>query len=141
MLHSQPVQLKNFNELLDAVTRGERVVCVIHYADCKMTADGKESKSPDQIGSIQMLPFEYYAAGVITKKAFISSSSTSMIYLPGFNGFVNNYVKIRAYDDNNVNILNKFISVDKLETKMDEVIDGEINDGSNSKGVYFYIQK
>jgi hypothetical protein len=139
--YSETVQLKNFTEVLDALTRGEKVTAVLHYADCKLTADGKEAKSPDAIGGMPMLPYEYFAAGVITKKAFISSSQTVMIYLAGFNGFVYNYVKVRVYDDNTVNITAKYVTIDKMETKMDETFEGEINDGSNGKGVYFYIQK
>jgi hypothetical protein len=140
-LYCEPAQLKSFTEILDALNKGEKVNAVIHYGDCKLTVDGKESKSQDAIGGIAMLPFDYYAAGVITKRAFISSSQTVMIYLAGFNGFVYNYVKLRVYDDNAVEITVKYLTVDKLEVKMDELFTGEINDGSNGKGVYFYIQK
>ncbi len=140
-LNAETIQLKSFSELLDALNRGEKVNAVTHYADCKLTVEGKDSKSPDQIGGIAMLPFEYYAAGVITKRGFISSSQTTMLYLAGANGFLYNYVKLRAYDDNTVEITIKFVTPDKFEVKMDELFTGEINDGTNGKGVYFFIEK
>ena len=138
---SETVQLKNYTEVLDALTRGEKVIAVVHFADCLRTADGKESKSPDAIAGVPLLSFEYFGAGSITKRAFISTSQTVMIYLAGFNGFVYNYTKVRAYDDNTVEITRKYVTTDKFEVQMDELFTGKINDGSNGKGVYFYIQK
>ena len=135
------VQLKNFNEVLDALKQGENVNVVIHYSDCKLTIDSVEKKSPNEIAGMPMMPFEYYGAGVINKKAFISSSSTVMVYLAGFNGFVDNYMKVRAYDDNTVEVTVKFITTDKHESQMSELFTGEINDGSNGKGVYFFVQR
>jgi hypothetical protein len=138
---SETIQLKSFNEILEALNKGEKVNAVIHYADCKLTAEGKEAKSPDEIAGMQMLPFEYYAAGVITKRGFISSSETVRVFLAGFNGFVDNYMKVRVYDDNAVEITVKYITTDKLEVQSDKLYAGEINDGSNGKGVYFFIQR
>jgi hypothetical protein len=140
-LNAETIQLKSFSELLDALNRGEKVNAVMHYADCKLTIEGKDSKSPDQIGGIPMMPFEYYGAGVITKKGFVSSSQTTMIYLAGANAFLYNYVKVRVYDDNTVEITIKFVTTDKFEVKSDEMFTGEINDGTNGKGVYFFIEK
>ncbi len=134
------IQLNSFTELLDALNKGEKVNVVIHYADCKLKIDSVEKKSPDEIAGMPMMPFEYYGAGVINKKAFISSSSTVMIYLAGFNGFVNNYMKVRAYDDNTVEITVKFVASKTFETQMDEMFTGGINDGSNGKGVYFFAE-
>ena|SRR5258706_12912773 len=139
--HAETIQLKSFTEILDALNKGEKVNVVIHYADCKLTADGKDAKSPDEIGGMAMLPFEYYAAGVIAKRGFISSSVTVRVYLAGFNGFVDSYMKVRVYDDNTVEITNKFVTTDKLEVQSDKLYTGEINDGTSGKGVYFYIEK
>jgi hypothetical protein len=135
------IQLKSFTELLDALNKGGKVNVVIHYADCKLKIDSVEKKSPDEIAGMPMMPFEYYGAGVINKKAFISSSSTVMIYLAGFNGFVDNYMKVRAYDDNSVEITVKFVAAKTFETQMDEMFTGEINDETNGKGVFFFIEK
>jgi hypothetical protein len=88
---------------------------------------------------MDILPYEYFAAGVIGKnKAFISTSETVMVYLAGFGGYLYNYVKLRVYEDNSVEITARYLTIDKLEVKMDEMFYGEINDGANGKGVYFY---
>jgi hypothetical protein len=61
-----------------------------------------------------------------------------MIYLAGFNGYLYNYVKLRIYEDNTVEITARYLTIDKLEVQMDETFYGEINDSVNDKGVYLF---
>jgi hypothetical protein len=138
-LNSQPKQLTNFVQIIDALKSGYRVNAVIHYKDCMLVSDGDTLKAPDAIGGMDILPYEYFAAGVIGKNiAFISTSETVMIYLKGFGGYLNNYVKLRVYEDNRVEITAQYLTIDKQEVKMDETFYGEINDGTNGKAIYFY---
>ncbi len=138
-VHSEPKQLTNFIQILEALNSGYRVNAVIHYKDCLLVSEGDTAKAPDAIGGMDILPYEYLAAGVIGKNiAFISSSETVMIYLKGFGGYLYNYVKLRVYEDNKVEITARYLTIDKLEVKMDETFYGEINDGVNDKAVYFY---
>lgn len=140
-VNSQPKQLTNFVQIIDALKSGYRVNAVIHYKDCMLVSDGDTLKAPDAIGGIDILPYEYFAAGVIGKNiAFISTSETVMIYLKGFGGYLNNYVKLRAYEDNRVEITAQYLTIDKQEVKMDETFYGEINDGTNGKAIYFYAE-
>ncbi len=140
-VNSQPKQLTNFVQIIDALKSGYRVNAVIHYKDCMLVSDGDTLKAPDAIGGIDILPYEYFAAGVIGKNiAFISTSETVMIYLKGFGGYLNNYVKLRAYEDNRVEITAQYLTNDKQEVKMDETFYGEINDGTNGKAIYFYAE-
>ena len=137
--NSQPKQLTNFVQILEALKSGYRVNAVIHYKDCMLVSEGDTLKAPDAIGGMDVMPYEYFAAGVIGKNiAFISSSETVMIYLKGFGGYLYNYVKLRIYEDNKVEITARYLTIDKQEAKMDEMFYGEINDGSNSKAGYFY---
>ena len=137
--NSQPKQLTNFVQILEALKSGYRVNAVIHYKDCMLVSEGDTLKAPDAIGGMDVMPYEYFAAGVIGKNiAFISSSETVMIYLKGFGGYLYNYVKLRIYEDNKVEITARYLTIDKQEAKMDEMFYGEINDGSNGKAVYFY---
>lgn len=137
-IHSQPKQLNNFIQIIDALNSGYRVNAIFHYKDCKLISDSVEVKAPDAIGGMDVLPYEYFAPGVIGKRAFISSSETVMIYLGGAGGYLYNYVKLRVYDDNTVEITNRYLSIDKLEVLMDGMFYGEINDGSNGKPIYFF---
>ncbi len=137
--NSQPKQLTNFVQILDALNSGYRVNAVMHYKDCLLVSEGDTLKAPDAIGGMDVLPYEYFAAGVIGKNiAFISTSETVMIYLKGFGGYLYNYVKMRVYEDNRVEITAQYLTIDKQEVKMDETFIGEINDGTNGKAIYFY---
>lgn len=137
--NSQPKQLTNFVQILDALNSGYRVNAVMHYKDCLLVSEGDTLKAPDAIGGMDVLPYEYFAAGVIGKNiAFISTSEAVMIYLKGFGGYLYNYVKMRVYEDNRVEITAQYLTIDKQEVKMDETFIGEINDGTNGKAIYFY---
>lgn len=61
-----------------------------------------------------------------------------MIYLGGAGGYLYNYVKLRVYEDNTVEITARYLTIDKLEVKMNEILYGEINNGSNDKAIYFF---
>ena len=137
--NAEPKQLTNFIQIFDALKSGYRVNAVIHYKDCLLVSEGDTLKAPDAVGGMDIMPYEYFAPGVIGKNiAFISSSETVMIYLKGFGGYLYNYVKLRIYEDNKVEITARYLTIDKQEVKMDETFYGEINDGLNGKAVYFY---
>ena len=117
--NSQPKQLTNFVQILEALKSGYRVNAVIHYKDCMLVSEGDTLKAPDAIGGMDVMPYEYFAAGVIGKNiAFISSSETVMIYLKGFGGYLYNYVKLRIYEDNKVEITARYLTIDKQEVKI-----------------------
>jgi len=142
IFYGETVQLKSFNEVLDALQKGEHVTAVIHYGKCKLISDGQEAEAPNAVGGMDLLPFEYFTAGLFgNNKGFISVSETILISMPRYGGYVYNYAKLKIIDDNTVEITARYLSVDKLEVKMDETFYGEINDSSNDKAVYFYINK
>jgi hypothetical protein len=137
-VHSEPKQLTNFIQIFDALKSGYSVNAVIYYKDCRVVVDSAEAKSQDKIKGISISQYDYYSPGLIGKKAFISVSQTIMVFLGGGGGYFYNYIKLRVYEDNTVEITNRYLTTDKLEVQMDEMAYAEINDGSNGKGVYFY---
>ncbi len=137
-IHSEPKQLNNFIQILDALNAGYNVNAVIHFKDCKVIVDSVESKSQDKIKGIELTPYDYYAPGLIGKRAFISVSQNVMVFLGGGGGYFYNYMKIRIYEDNTVEITNRYLTTDKLEVQMNEMSYGEINNGSNDKAIYFF---
>ncbi len=82
--------------------------------------------------------FEYFAKMSINNtKAFVTTSET---VLDPNGGFVYNYVKIKIYDDNSVEITAKYLLPNTFEVVMDETFYSEINDGINDKGVSLYAR-
>lgn len=138
-IKAEPKQLTNFIQIFDALKQGYNVNAVLHYKDCLLVSDGDTVKAPDAVGGMNVLPYEYFAPNVMgNSRAFISSSETVMVYLKGFGGYLYNYVKLRIYDDNTVEITARYLTIDKLEVKMDETFYGGINDGLNGKPIFFY---
>jgi hypothetical protein len=142
-LFAQTRQITSFDSLTKALFAGERVRMVIHYAQCKLTDEGKvQEKSPDAVTGIDVGTFEYFAAGVIPNMpAFLTFTETKLIRNPKGKGYVNNYGKIRVLSDNSVVVIAQYLEPKKLSVLMDERFDGIINDGKNQGGVYFYVTR
>jgi len=116
----QPTQITNFDQLLTALKTGEDVCTVIDYSKCKLLVDGKEEKAPEAIGGMGINPFEYFAKGAVkNSKAFITASENKLISHPKY-GYVYNYVKIRIYEDNTVELIARYLEPKTFEVLLDE---------------------
>jgi len=140
VIWGQSLQLTSFENLLNALKSGNSVRAVIEYGKCKLVINEKEEKSPEAIGGMDIKTFEYFARGSIkNNKAFISSSETILISHPKY-GYVYNYIKIRVYEDNAVEITARYLDPKTFDVKMDETFYTLINDGSNNEAISFYIK-
>jgi len=137
-ISAQENKINNFNSLMEILNKGANVKVVIHYAKCKLIIDSVETDAPDAIGGMSLSTFEYFAPMSINNpKAFLTSSETVLI-THRKRGFVYNYVKIKIFEDNTVEIVAKYLLPNTLEVVMDEIFYSEINDGNNNKGVFLY---
>lgn len=135
---AKPTQLKNFDEVYNSVVNGNDINIVIHYAKTDLIIDGKKEEAPDAIGGMNLDTYEYFAVGIVrNEKAYISTSETILINHPLY-GYVYNYVKLRIYQDNKVEIIAQYLEPNTYEVKMDETFMGAINDSENDGGVYFF---
>jgi hypothetical protein len=136
---AQPEQLMDFESLFTKLKSGETVKAVIHYSLSKLVIDGKEEKAPDAIGGMEFHAFEYFAKGAVRNdKAFISVSETVLITHPRY-GYVLNYVKLRIFEDNSLEIIARYLDPRTYEVRMDETFYSEINNGQNNGAVYLYV--
>ena len=136
--NAQQHQIKNFDQLLLALRNGTEVRAVIEYGLCKLIADSVETKSPDAIGGLSLSTFEYFATmSVRNPKAFVSSSQTVVISHPRY-GHVLNYVRLKIFDDNNVEIIARYLSPTTYQVVMDETFYGSISSGNDNKAVHLY---
>ncbi|MFA7287520.1 MAG: hypothetical protein WC055_01440 [Melioribacteraceae bacterium] len=138
-LFCQQDKVKSFTELLDNLNSGEIARVIIHYNKCKLYIDGEEKNAPEAIGGMDLKTFEYFAIGSIANdKQIITSSHTVLISHPRY-GYVLNYVKIRLYDDNSVEIIARYLDPKTYEIKMDETFLSVIDDGLNNGGINIFI--
>lgn len=137
---AQKKQIINFGMLLESINKGEEVYAVIHYAKCTLIIDSVETEAPDAIGGMPLSTFEYFAPKSINNPKGFLTSSQNILITHRKRGFVYNYVKIKIFDDNTVEINAKYLLPSTLEVVMDETFYTEINDGNNNKGLYLYAK-
>lgn len=133
-------QLKSFEEIMEALKSGDKVSAVFHYEKCQQIADNEiQDETPAAIGGMSIDTWEFFdVMSIRNKKAFVVTSATKLIADPFGEGYVNNYVKVKIYDDNSVRIVARYINPLTFENTMDESFYGDINDGKNESGIYFY---
>ena len=133
-----PEPLRTFDAFLRALESGRTVRAVIHYARCRLVIDGKDEKAPDAVGGMDFRTFEYFAAGSVgNPRGFVSTSETVLISHPRY-GYVQNYVKVRVYEDHTVEITARYLDPKTLKIVMDETFHGTIDDGRNGGGVALF---
>jgi hypothetical protein len=139
---SQTTRVTNFNELMQALNAGEQVRVVIQYGLCEWATDlDKQSPVPDAITGMNIDVFEYFAPGAVhNKMAFVVFSNSKLIQNPIGKGFVYNYGKLRINSDNTVQINAQYINPKNFKVVMDETFIGNINDGTNGKGIHLFKQ-
>lgn len=130
--------LKNFDQLMFALRTGSEVRAVIYYSRCKLIADSIEAKAPDAIGGMTLNTFEYFAQNAVkNQKAFVTASQTQLIAHPR-QGHVLNYVKIRIYEDNTVEISARYLNPVTYQVVMDETFYGAVSSGEDGNGICLY---
>ena len=132
--------LKSFEEIMNALKSGDQVSAVFYYKKCQLIADNEiEEDVPDAIGGMVIDTWEFFEKmSIRNEKAFVVSSTSKMIAEPRGDGYVMNYVKVKISEDNKVRITARYIDPVTYETKMDESFYGDVNDGKNDSGIYFY---
>ncbi|TAE79362.1 MAG: hypothetical protein EAY81_11350 [Bacteroidetes bacterium] len=131
-------QLTSFTEVLDNLKAGKAVNVVLHYGKCTLVSEGDTLKSPAAIGGMPLMPYEYFPAKLFGNPlAFIACSETVLISHRKYR-YVNNYVKLKILENNQVEITARYLLPKSLKVVMDETFYGKINDGKNNEGIYFY---
>jgi hypothetical protein len=124
-----PRRLTRFSDLMKAATSGADLRAVLDYARCKLMVDGKEEPSVKAIGGMKFTAWEFFDRGVVRNpKAYLTSSETILIAHPRY-GYVYNYVKVRIYEDDAVEIIARYLKTGTMEVVMDETFLGKLGEG------------
>jgi hypothetical protein len=124
-----PRRLTRFSDLMKAATSGSDLRAVLDYARCKLMVDGKEEPSVKAIGGMTFTAWEFFEKGVVRNpKAYLTSSETILIAHPRY-GYVYNYVKVRIYEDDAVEIIARYLKTGTMEVVMDETFLGKLGEG------------
>lgn len=135
---AQTDQLKSFSAVFDALRSGRTVTTVIRYAHCRLIGDSAGNAPTDVIGGMEISPWEYFAPQAAhNSRAFLSASKNSLISHPQY-GVIYNYVKLKAFDNDSVEIIVQYLKPAAFTVIMHETFFGAINAGDTLGGVYFY---
>lgn len=140
---AQPIKLKNFDELMNALNSGENVRVIVHYGKCTLISDNEiETKVPDAIGGLTIDTYEYFAKKAVrnNEKAFVVFSENKFILYPKGDGFVYNYAKFKVEDDGKVKITVMYIDPLTHKELMNENFFTTISEDASS-GISFYLQR
>ena len=138
-LTAQTKQITSALSLFESLKSGEDINAVIHDAKCKLIIDGEETQSPDAVGGMKLIPYEYFAKmSIRNEKAYVTASETRLISHRSY-GYVLNYVKIRIFEDESVEIIARYLDPSTYEVKMDETFTALVNNGSNDGAVYLWL--
>ena len=136
---AQTTQLTSSESLFKSLKDGEDVNVVIHYAKCKLVIDGEETPAPDAIGGMKLIPYEYFSKmSIRNEKAYVTASETRLISHRSY-GYVLNYVKIRIFEDDSIEIIARYLDPNTYEVKMDEIFTAIVNNGTNDGAVYLWM--
>jgi hypothetical protein len=136
-MQAETIQLLSFDELMNALKKGEIVRVVAHYGKCQLISGNEiQERVPDALGGMSIEVFEYFAKGSIrNEKAFVVFSQSSLI---NYGGYIYNYAKFKVWEDGKVMITAQYADPNTFELQMDENFFGEINNGKNEGAIYFY---
>lgn len=134
-------RLSSYSSLITNLDRGETVKVVLRYKDMTLLVDGKEEAAPDAVGGMTIHNWERFAKGVVrNEKEYIAISETQLIAHPRY-GHVWNYVRLRIYEDGNVEITARYLTPTDFKVVMDETFKSKISDGKDKFGVHLFTAK
>lgn len=115
------IPIADYAALTRTVERGDVVRAVIHFARCRLKADGKESAGPNAVGGMELGTFESFAPMLFNNPhGFLAASEARLISHARY-GYVLDYVKVRIYDDDRVDVVAQYLDPKTFEVKMDEL--------------------
>lgn len=136
-----PKQLTSFGEIMNHLKAGGKVNLVLDYGQMQLKVDNEVVESPKAIGGMTLEPWEFFEKGVVrNENAYVVSSETHLISSARY-GFVFNYVRVRIYDNDKVEVNAKYVTTDYKQTVMDETFYGEVSKKKgDKKGVGAFAQ-
>ncbi len=133
-------RVTSYADLVKALDSGRSVKAIYRYGKMKLVADGKEEAGPDAVGGTEIKTWERFAKGAVRNdREFLSTSETVLISSPR-GSYLYNYVRVRFYADNTVEITARYLKPGTYEVVMDELFKGKISDGKSEGGVELFAQ-
>jgi hypothetical protein len=130
--------LNNYSELLNSLKKGDEVRAIIQFKKCSSPL--KDTNSPnDVIGSMNFTNFNKYKIQIDKqiKKEGIATSIT-MLVKTAQNKFVNNYVRLRIFEDNSAEIFSEFLDPTNYSSIKNATFSCHLSNGKDDNAIALY---
>lgn len=134
-------RVADYRGLIVALNQGRSVRVVIDYSKTTIAADGKEVPGPRATGGMKFEPWERFGKGLLgNDREYVAASHTVLISHPR-HGHVLNYVRVRVYEDGEVETLARYLLPNTFEVVMEQVYRGEVSRGADGRAVSLFATK
>lgn len=118
MTYAASSQLSGYNDLLNALREGTKVRAIINFDGCTAKDGTKTNLPPNMVGGFSFNVFHHYPVKMDAEhtKYAVATAIIHMTDHPSF-GFVTNYVRLRVFADNTVELHSAFYDPKTYEQK------------------------
>jgi len=124
--------ITNYSDLLSSVSQGKTIRAIMFTKKCSPAA------TEDAIAGINFTTFNKYQVPVGSEKKDTIATSIMMTVLHDQLGPVNDYVRLRVFADNSVEIFNDFLDPTTYKSLGSKTMNCAISNGHDQNGVLLY---
>lgn len=100
--------IENYHSLLEALSKGHEVRAIISLGECH-TEGESAAKSSNHIGGMNFTQFNKYQISINNKPTNMIATSINMLVESAQHGPVYNYVRLRVFENNQVEMASMFL--------------------------------
>ncbi len=134
-----PERLDSYRAILAALADGRQVRVVMHYPECILRVGEAVMKPPESSGGLAFGAWEAFGRGAVgNDRGYLTTSETRMV-AHARSGHVWNYLRLRLYDDGEVELQARNIHPLDFSILMDNLFTCRIDPGTGEGGASFFL--
>ncbi|CAF1116935.1 unnamed protein product [Brachionus calyciflorus] len=103
--------MANYKQIKEDLFNGKKLRFIFHYQKMNLYLNNTLIRSPNAVGGFDIDIFEYFGVNVTGNPIEYIASSTNALITHSRYGIINNYGKIRIYEDNRIEVGVVYIDV------------------------------
>jgi len=133
-----PDRLASYEAVLAVLTEGRQVRAVLDYPECVLRVGETTMRPPESSAGLTFGAWEAFARGAVgNERAYLTVSETRMV-AQAKRGHVWNYLRLRLYDDGEVELIARNILPSDFSVIMDNSFACALDPGTGKGGVSFF---
>ena len=133
---AQHVVLTNYNEIMTALTQGDEVRAIMKLDKC--SGDSNSAAVRGVVGGMSFTNFNKHHLIVAGEEKNVIATSINILIQHSVKGHVNNYVRLRLFEDNTVEIFSEMLEPKTYNQLSAATFHCKLSDGNDQNGVVLY---